>query len=309
MAVFHDPSSWETGNLEVLELVGIGITLRLTSRAAGGLRRHHRRCRHARARRLGGPTNPPTAADLFAGMGRFFASIPQGADRERVDIVIKADAAPEANETITFALVSSSAGTVETAEFSATILKDDALLLPVVSIAAERAADAEGNAPMAAADGHTVDAGGTLVVSGPGLHANDTDADGDALSLSRPAYVGAGTLTPAADGSFTYTPAAGFVGTDTFTYRAFDGFAASADTAVTITVVGNNAGPAERAARDRCASAGCARVWLDTGHPKLRPSSIRSCHGQYSFRPCVAELTSHGRRQRGGRFHSMVSPQ
>src|SRR5262249_48389474 len=50
-----------------------------------------------------------------------------------------------------------------------------------------------------------------------------------------------GTLTLNADGTFTYTPAAGFSGTDTFTYRASDGGAVSGEATVTITV-----SPAER---------------------------------------------------------------
>ena len=53
--------------------------------------------------------------------------------------------------------------------------------------------------------------------------ANDTDADGDALTAVLIAGPAHGTLTLNADGSFTYTPAAGYNGTDSFTYRASDG--------------------------------------------------------------------------------------
>ena len=46
-----------------------------------------------------------------------------------------------------------------------------------------------------------------------------------------------GTLTLNANGSFTYTPNANFFGSDSFTYRANDGFADSATAArSTITV-------------------------------------------------------------------------
>jgi hypothetical protein len=51
--------------------------------------------------------------------------------------------------------------------------------------------------------------------------------------VSGPAH---GTLTLNADGSFTYTPAAGYSGTDSFTYVANDGFADSAPGTVTITI-------------------------------------------------------------------------
>ena len=50
---------------------------------------------------------------------------------------------------------------------------------------------------------------------------NDSDADGDPLTAvtggTRPA---SGVVMLNDDGSFTYTPDAGFVGTDSFTYRA-----------------------------------------------------------------------------------------
>ena len=71
-----------------------------------------------------------------------------------------------------------------------------------------------------------------------GVLKNDTDADGDtpitAGDVTQPTN---GTVTLAADGSFTYTPVTGFVGTDTFTYRAADpSTAKSALTTVTIKI-------------------------------------------------------------------------
>ena len=67
---------------------------------------------------------------------------------------------------------------------------------------------------------------------------NDTDADTDAGDLTA---VGAtqpdnGEVTLDADGSFTYTPDAGFTGVDTFTYRASDGENESAPATVTVVV-------------------------------------------------------------------------
>ncbi|MBF4509981.1 MAG: S8 family serine peptidase, partial [Aeromicrobium sp.] len=75
-----------------------------------------------------------------------------------------------------------------------------------------------------------------LSVAAPGVLGNDTDADSDpltAVKLSDPAH---GSLTLNANGSFTYTPDEGFLGTDTFTYRASDGTAHSPAATVTITV-------------------------------------------------------------------------
>jgi len=80
---------------------------------------------------------------------------------------------------------------------------------------------------------------------------NDTDDDGDPLTVSNPGtYVGTyGTLTLAANGSYTYTPnaaanglAAGETAQDAFTYTATDG--TGSDTAtLTVTVNGTNDAP------------------------------------------------------------------
>jgi len=53
-------------------------------------------------------------------------------------------------------------------------------------------------------------------VNAPGIVANDTDADGDAVSVALSTIVGPanGTLTPNANGSFTYTPNANWSGSD-----------------------------------------------------------------------------------------------
>ena len=52
-----------------------------------------------------------------------------------------------------------------------------------------------------------------------------------------------GTLTLNANGSFTYTPAANYNGTDTFTYRASDGTATSNLATVTLTITAVNDAP------------------------------------------------------------------
>lgn len=62
----------------------------------------------------------------------------------------------------------------------------------------------------------------TVAASG-GVLANDTDADGDPLTASLITGPQHGTLSLAADGGLTYTPAAGYHGADSFTYRANDG--------------------------------------------------------------------------------------
>jgi VCBS repeat-containing protein len=66
--------------------------------------------------------------------------------------------------------------------------------------------------------------------------ANDTDLQGYALSAQLVAGPAHGTISLNANGSFSYTPAAGFAGTDTFTYKVSDGPAVSSPAAVTISV-------------------------------------------------------------------------
>ncbi len=66
-----------------------------------------------------------------------------------------------------------------------------------------------------------------------GLLTNDTGANITVTDFSQPSH---GTVSVNADGSFTYTPNSGFVGTDTFTYTITDTFGLTATATVTITV-------------------------------------------------------------------------
>ena len=78
--------------------------------------------------------------------------------------------------------------------------------------------------PVANADAYTRHRGNTLTVTAAnGVLANDTNADGNALSAVLAPRPANGSLTLNADGSFSYTPNAGFSGTDSFTYTATDG--------------------------------------------------------------------------------------
>ena len=73
---------------------------------------------------------------------------------------------------------------------------------------------------------------------------NDTDVDpGTTLTATLGASPANGTVTLAPNGSFTYTPAANFNGTDSFTYTASDGTAVSNVATVTITVTAVNDAP------------------------------------------------------------------
>jgi VCBS repeat-containing protein len=99
-------------------------------------------------------------------------------------------------------------------------------------------------APVAVNDPYQTEMGVPLTIdAGQGVLANDTDANGDPLTAVQNAAVQAGVLQFNADGSFTYTPNAGFSGTDTFSYRANDGQVFSEVAIVTITVRPPNQAP------------------------------------------------------------------
>jgi VCBS repeat-containing protein len=101
------------------------------------------------------------------------------------------------------------------------------------------------DAPSAAADAYTVEQDTDLTASAvTGVLANDIDADGNTLTVTTTPVVDPehGTVTLSADGSFTYTPETGFVGTDSFTYEVTDGTLTS-QAAVTITVEEPNVAP------------------------------------------------------------------
>jgi VCBS repeat-containing protein len=96
-------------------------------------------------------------------------------------------------------------------------------------------------APVAANNAYSTLQGTTLVIAAPGVLANDSDADGDVITAVQLAAPTKGSLSLSANGAFTYVPNAGATGTDTFTYRAFDGVLYSAAATVTITVNANSA--------------------------------------------------------------------
>jgi hypothetical protein len=70
----------------------------------------------------------------------------------------------------------------------------------------------------------------------PGVLANDTDAQGTGLTATLVSGTQNGLLIFNPDGSFTYTPNAGFEGIDTFTYLASDAITTSMPTTVILTV-------------------------------------------------------------------------
>ncbi len=92
------------------------------------------------------------------------------------------------------------------------------------------------DAPTATGDSYSTDEDTTLTVTAPGVLDNDGDVDADTLSAVLDADVSHGTLSLAANGGFTYTPASNYTGADSFTYHVSDGQATSATVTVNLTV-------------------------------------------------------------------------
>jgi hypothetical protein len=89
--------------------------------------------------------------------------------------------------------------------------------------------------PVAVDDLIITDEGKPVVVN---VLANDTDPDGDTLTVSGydATSVRGGTVSCTAAGACTYTPAVGFSGPDTFTYTVSDGKGGTDSATVTVTV-------------------------------------------------------------------------
>src|SRR5205823_1362146 len=86
-------------------------------------------------------------------------------------------------------------------------------------------------------DAYFIHAGQTLSVTAPGLIANDSDGNSDALSsmlVTGPAH-GSVTLNP--NGSFVFMAAPGYLGQDAFSYKVSDGVASSNTATVALNIV------------------------------------------------------------------------
>lgn len=95
--------------------------------------------------------------------------------------------------------------------------------------------------PVAVDDTYTVVAGGSLSIVAPGVLINDSGSTPLTAVLTGP--VSNGFITLLMDGAISYTPAAGFTGSDSFTYLANDGASNSNVATVTINVIPANIAP------------------------------------------------------------------
>ncbi len=115
------------------------------------------------------------------------------------------------------------------------------------------------NLPPACAEGSTSTPAGIAVSASLAC----TDPEGTALTYSVVVGPGHGTLSPIGpDGGFTYTPAAGYLGPDSFTFTAGDGAQTSAVASFAITVTGGGS----PTGKDECKSGG----WQRFDNPRFR---------------------------------------
>lgn len=99
-----------------------------------------------------------------------------------------------------------------------------------------------GSVPTSMPDAHTAVRNTTLNVVAPGVLGNDSTNGGGAMTAERMTPASNGTVSLNANGSFSYTPNTGFVGGDSFTYRAINTVGPGNTATVAITVIGGPTG-------------------------------------------------------------------
>jgi len=168
------------------------------------------------------------------------------------------------------------------------------------------AANASGVQPVGADDYYTINQGETLTVAAPGVLANDVDPEGDPIYVGNSfAYNGADTVTVNGDGSFTFTPTAGFYGEASFQYYSSD--ATNLGSAVTVHItVKPLVAPVPLHAEDDSYStpkdtvlavpagsgllvndSGPGFLWVANGSPVANNEVIANSDGSFTYTPPV----------------------
>ncbi|MCC7263933.1 MAG: tandem-95 repeat protein, partial [Candidatus Latescibacteria bacterium] len=127
------------------------------------------------------------------------------------------------------------------------------------------------DAPVAVDDAGTVPEDGSLAIA---VLANDSDADGDPLSISSLAQASHGSTERNGAGGINYVPNPNFYGTDSFTYTVSDGQGGSASATVTVNVTAVNDAPvavadAASTPEDQAVSVGVLANDTDVDGPTL----------------------------------------
>ena len=126
--------------------------------------------------------------------------IPEGASSAQATVTINGDGSFEGDETVIVTLSNPLGASIADATATLTIVNDE----PLVAIG----------------DAYATPYRTPLVVAAPGVLANDNPQGSPTMVAILTSDVSHGTLSLTSNGQFTYTPSAGFVGVDSFAYRA-----------------------------------------------------------------------------------------
>lgn len=127
--------------------------------------------------------------------------------------------APGASASTTLSVTSSSSATDGFYTINTTATSGSYSASDAVTYVVDNPVVATNNAPLAANDSASTNYETAVTIN---VLANDSDADGDALTLTSVSGVN-GSAVINANGSITFTPANGFSGTETFSYTITDG--------------------------------------------------------------------------------------
>ncbi len=90
--------------------------------------------------------------------------------------------------------------------------------------------------PVANPDSYSTNEDTTLSITAPGVLGNDNDPNGDPLTAVKQSDPSHGSVTVNSNGGFTYIPTANYHGSDSFSYKAYDGLLYSNTATVTISI-------------------------------------------------------------------------
>jgi subtilisin-like proprotein convertase family protein len=145
---------------------------------------------------------------------------PPGVDVQQAVVNVYGDTVVEPNQQMQIVLFDPANAVIADNAAIATIINDDG----------------GGALPTTTTDAFTAAFNTALTVGAPGVLANDTANGAGTLTAFLINAPGHGALQFSANGGFTYTPAAGYFGPDSFTYRALNQYGQSAVTTAALTV-------------------------------------------------------------------------
>ncbi|MDP9264709.1 MAG: Ig-like domain-containing protein [Chloroflexota bacterium] len=159
-----------------------------------------------------------TAPSDYVAINATTLSFAPGDTSKPISVSVKGDTVVEPNETFFVNLSSPTNATIADGQGQGTITNDD------------------NSPPVAVNDAYSTAEDTTLTVVAPGVLTNDTDANGNSLTAVLGVGPIHGSLTLNSNGSFSYTPAANYNGSDGFTYKANDGALDSNTATVALTI-------------------------------------------------------------------------